>query len=305
LTKFGAEMEQKFTSMERVYEYCELPSEAATSMPVDMQLQQAWPTAGCIEYRDVTMTYRVGLPPALKGLSFTVQAGEKLGVVGRTGSGKSSIIVSLLRLTECDTGQIFIDGTNTRDMGLQKLRQSLSMIPQEPVLFGNMTLRRNLDPFDQFTDDSIKEALVKTQMDKKEAISDGLTTLVTEGGTCFSVGERQLLCLARAMLRNSKITLLDEATASVDNDTDDLIQTNIRETFKDATVLCIAHRIRTIIDSDKILVMNAGVCEEFGTPQELLRNKTSYFRESCEKSGIEVPSLQYNAEVKVAHKEWL
>jgi ABC-type multidrug transport system fused ATPase/permease subunit len=292
LTKFGAEMEQKFTSMERVYEYCELPSEAATSMPVDMQLQQAWPNAGCIEYRDVTMTYRAGLLPALKGLSFTVQAGEKLGVVGRTGSGKSSIIVSLLRLTECDTGQIFIDGTNTRDMGLQKLRQSLSMIPQEPVLFGNMTLRRNLDPFDQFTDDSIKEALVKTQMDKKEAISDGLTTLVTEGGTCFSVGERQLLCLARAMLRNSRITLLDEATASVDNDTDDLIQTNIRETFKDATVLCIAHRIRTIIDSDKILVMNAGVCKEFGTPQELLRNKNSYFRESCEKSGIEVPSLQ-------------
>lgn len=185
-----------------------------------------------------------------------------------------------------------IDGQNTREMGLAKLRQSLSMIPQEPIMFGNMTLRRNLDPFDQHSDEVIMSALVKTRMDTQDAVKDGLSTIVTEGGSCFSVGERQLLCLARAMLRGSKITLLDEATASVDNDTDDLIQRTIRETFKDSTVVCIAHRIRTICDSDKILVMSTGVCEEFGPPDELLRNKNSYFRESCIKSGITVPKLE-------------
>jgi len=292
LTKFGADCEQKCTCLERILEYCNLPGEEPSIQPIDAQLTTVWPAQGSLEYKDVTMRYRPNLDPALRGLSFSIAGGEKLGIVGRTGSGKSSLIVSLLRLTECEGGLIMIDGQNTREMGLAKLRQSLSMIPQEPIMFGNMTLRRNLDPFDQHSDEVIMSALQKTRMDTQDAVKDGLSTIVTEGGSCFSVGERQLLCLARAMLRGSKITLLDEATASVDNDTDDLIQRTIRETFKDSTVVCIAHRIRTIVDSDKILVMNTGVCEEFGPPDELLRNKNSYFRESCIKSGLAVPKLE-------------
>jgi ABC-type multidrug transport system fused ATPase/permease subunit len=296
LTKFGADLEQKFTSVERILEYCALPSEAASTLPADESLGK-WPVVGSIEYKDVTMRYRATLDPVLKGLSFSVKGGEKLGIVGRTGSGKSSIIVTLLRLTECEGGTILIDGTNTREMGLLKLRHCLSMIPQDPIMFGNTTLRKNLDPFDQFSDEAVQTALVKVRMDKQDAIKDGLSTMITEGGACFSVGERQLLCLARAMLRSSKITLLDEATASVDNETDDLIQLNIRETFKESTVICIAHRIKTILDSDKILVMSAGICEEFGTPGDLLNRKDSYFRESCQKSGIEVPELDHEKQM--------
>jgi ATP-binding cassette subfamily C (CFTR/MRP) protein 4 len=295
LTKFGAELEQKFTSVERILEYCNLPSEAATVTPNDKMLEAAWPPAGAIEYRNVTMRYTKRLEPALQQLNFTVSAGEKLGIVGRTGSGKSSIMVSLLRLTECEEGQIVIDGVDTKTMGLEKLRKSLSLIPQEPILFGNTTLRKNLDPFDEHTDEAVQSILKQTQMIDKEALTDGLLTMISEGGSNFSVGERQLLCLARAMLRHSRITLLDEATASVDNETDDLIQRTVRESFQYSTVLTIAHRLRTILDSDKILVMNAGSCQEFGTPDHLLHQEQSYFRESCIKSGIDVPQLTQSA----------
>jgi len=291
LARMTTEFEQRFVSVERVVEFLDLPRERAAIVPADAHLPAAWPARGSIEYRDVTMRYREGLEPALRGLSFLVEAGEKLGIVGRTGSGKSSIMVSLLRLTECEAGEILIDGENVGRMGLQKLRQSLSMIPQEPVLFGSTTIRRNLDPFDQYTDDVVRAALVNTRMDGKDRLQDGLDTEVAAGGDSFSVGERQLLCLARALLRHSRIILLDEATASVDGETDDLIQQTIRIAFKECTVLCIAHRISTIMDSDKVLVMGQGACIEYGPPGELLRNRNSSFRGVCIKSDIEVPPL--------------
>jgi len=291
LVKTAAELEQRFTSVERIVEYLNLPQESAGIVPTDADLPTVWPARGSIEYRDVTMRYRQGLEPALHGLSFSVKAGEKLGVVGRTGSGKSSIVVSLLRLTECEAGEILIDGENIGRMGLQKLRRSLSMIPQEPVLFGSTTIRRNLDPFDQYTDDMVRDALVKTRMDGRGRLQDGLETEVAAGGDAFSVGERQLLCLARALLRHSRIILLDEATASVDGQTDDLIQQTIQTAFVECTVLCIAHRISTIMDSDKVLVMGEGACLEHGPPYALLRDRKSSFCSICSNADIEFPPM--------------
>eukprot|EP00931_Biecheleriopsis_adriatica_P101072 TRINITY_DN76293_c0_g1_i1.p1 TRINITY_DN76293_c0_g1~~TRINITY_DN76293_c0_g1_i1.p1 ORF type:complete len:1392 (+),score=217.39 TRINITY_DN76293_c0_g1_i1:56-4177(+) len=297
ITQMLAQVEQKFTSVERIFEYCSLPSEAALVTPADASLAPGWPLKGAIEFRDVTMRYRPELEPALKGLSFVVGAGEKIGVVGRTGSGKSSVIVALLRLTEIECGKIFLDGHDLSQVGLQVLRQSLSMIPQEPVLFGNSSLRLNLDPFSQHSDAVLLDALSKVQM-KPEAtrssrgsvvLPDGLDTNVTEGGGGFSVGQRQLLCLARAVLRHSRVILLDEATASVDGETDALIQQTIQDAFAESTVLCIAHRIRTILDSDKVLVINQGVCQELGTPDELLRSPASHLRALAVESGIDVP----------------
>jgi ATP-binding cassette subfamily C (CFTR/MRP) protein 1 len=291
LTQMLAQMEQKFTSPERIFEYCDLDSEAALAVPLDDSLPKGWPLKGAIEFREVTMRYRTELEPALCGLSFAVGAGEKLGIVGRTGSGKSSIIVTLLRMTERESGLISIDGQDLQQLGLQRLRTSLSMIPQEPVLFGNTTLRLNLDPFNEHSDAVVSDALAKVQMNKDDVLVNGLETKISEDGGGFSVGQRQLLCLARAVLRKSRVILLDEATASVDGETDALIQQTIREAFADSTVLCIAHRIRTILDSDRVLVMNQGVCQELGSPKELLYNSDSQLRALAIESGIEVPDL--------------
>jgi len=289
LSKSLTDIEQKFTSVERIFEYCDLPREAAARLPSDDALQN-WPAKGAIDFEKVTMRYREGLDPALHGLSFSLEAGQKLGVVGRTGSGKSSIIVALLRLSESEAGHIRIDGQDLQLMGLQKLRLSLAYIPQEPVLFGKTSLRGNLDPFAEIADAEIEQALDQVKMGK-ENLPQGLETEIQEGGAPFSVGQRQLLCLARAVLRRSKVILMDEATASVDNETDALIQQTIRNSFADSTVLCIAHRIKTIMDSDKILVMGQGACQELGTPGELLANPDSHFRQLAIESNIEVPGL--------------
>jgi ABC-type multidrug transport system fused ATPase/permease subunit len=294
--RFSAELEQRFTSPERIFEYSKLPQEqdialvqhAAVPKPA---ITGVWPSAGAVEYKAVTMRYRPELEPALRGLTFSIAAGEKLGVVGRTGSGKSSIIVTLLRLTEFESGSILIDGVDTRGMPLAQLRRSIAMIPQEPVLFGNMTLGENLDPFGEASQEALQEAVTKVQMSGSESLVDGLQTLIAEGGASFSVGQRQLLCLARAVLRRSKLILLDEATASVDGETDLTIQRTVRETFHDSTVFCIAHRIRTILDSDKVLVMNEGKCAELGTPSELLATSDSNLRALAIQSGIDVPTL--------------
>lgn len=292
IAKAASDVEQKFTSVERILEFSDLPQEAAAILPGDAALGKAWPQKGAIQFCGVTMRYRPNLEPAVNGLSFAVSGGEKLGVVGRTGSGKSSIIVTLLRLTEVESGRVLIDGRDLASVGLKTLRQSLAMIPQEPVLFGRTTIRRNLDPFEERSDAEIWEALERVQPEIRGAFTEGLGTEVQEGGAPFSVGQRQLLCLARAVLRRSRIVILDEATASVDNETDQLIQRTIREAFAASTVVCVAHRIGTIIDSDWILVMGAGRCQEMDRPQKLLRTPGSQFRSLAEESGISVPPLE-------------
>lgn len=296
MAKSLTDIEQKFTSVERCFEYCELPQEADPILPADTALS-TWPSGGKVEFKDVTMRYRPELEPALRRLNFSVNAGEKLGVVGRTGSGKSSIIVTLLRLTECESGHIYIDGQDVQALGLVKLRQSLAMIPQDPVLFGKTSLRDNLDPLGEHTDAEVESALNLVRMNNKELLPEGLRTEVEEGGAPFSVGQRQLLCLARAALRRSRVLLLDEATASVDGDTDAFIQQTIRETFRDSTVLCIAHRLNTILDSDKVMVMGAGACKELGPPSQLLASPNSELRALAIQSGIEVPELVDDVEV--------
>jgi ATP-binding cassette subfamily C (CFTR/MRP) protein 4 len=263
-----SELENQMTSVERVVEYTEVTPEPddETKRP-----PQSWPTKGTVEFKSVSMQYGPDEPMVLKELNFKVKSAEKIGIVGRTGAGKSSLISALFRLTNTE-GEILIDGVDTKQISLQNLRSKISIIPQEPVLFSG-TLRKNLDPFDEYNDDQLWEALEEVEL--KSAISDlplGLHTVVSEGGTNFSVGQRQLLCLARAVVRSNKILVLDEATANVDPQTDELIQTTIRKKFKDCTVLTIAHRLHTVMDSDKILVMEAGRAAEFDHPHVLLQN---------------------------------
>jgi len=228
------------------------------------------------------MYYRPELPLVLRGLSFDVQPGEQVGVVGRTGAGKSSLMLKLFRLMgDACNGRVLIDGVDTRELPLWQLRKSLSIIPQDPVLFSG-TLRFNLDPFSQYDDAALWRALeavkldVVVKADKSPEAGEanaGLSMPVAEYGENWSQGQKQLICLARVLLRGSKILLLDEATSSVDFDTDALIQDTIRREFEHCTVLTIAHRLNTIIDSDRVLVMQDGKVAEFDAPHVLLTKK--------------------------------
>jgi ABC-type multidrug transport system fused ATPase/permease subunit len=202
-----------------------------------------------------------------------VDGGGKIGVCGRTGSGKSSMMVSLFRIEEIINGQILIDDIDISTVPLSILRSKLGIIPQDPVMF-SMSVRFNLDPFNKYTDNEIWNALACVNMKAKiETLSNNIYEEVAEGGDNFSAGERQLLCIARALLRKPKILILDEATASIDNETDAFIQKMIRVSFKDCTILTIAHRLHTIIDSDKILVLDSGNLVEFDKPDNLLKKK--------------------------------
>jgi len=217
------------------------------------------------------------LPLVLKGVSFTIQAGEKIGIAGRTGAGKSSMMNCLLRLTELAGGHIHIDGVDIAKLGLQSLRRSMAIIPQEPVMFVG-DVRFNMDPVGVSTDEQIWEALRRCHLELHiKELKGHLDAAVAERGQNFSMGQRQMACLGRALLRPSKILLLDEATAAVDMDTDRLIQGTIRQEFASRTVLCIAHRISTITDSDKVLVLAAGEVAEFAAPQQLLDDPSSFF----------------------------
>lgn len=242
------------------------------TVPVD------WPREGAITVSDLTMSYRKG-PLILKGVSFNVKPGQKIGIVGRTGSGKSSMMVALFRIEQYfPRSAISIDGVDIGHLPLNTLRSRLGIIPQDPVMF-SASVRFNIDPFSKYTDAEIWEALDAVTMKSfVESLPNKLDELVAEGGDNFSAGQRQLICIARVLLRNPKIIVLDEATASVDNETDVLIQRMVRERFKNSTVLTIAHRLHTIVDADCILVLDNGKVIESGSASDLLAKEEGPFK---------------------------
>lgn len=281
-----ATIEADMNSVERVLFYTEkVEPEALDLIPENDPEPGTWPDRGEIKITNGSMRYRDG-PLVLKNISLHIKGGEKIGVVGRTGSGKSSLMNLLFRITEIekDGGTVEIDGVDTANIGTEILRLNLSIIPQDPIMFSN-TVRYNIDPFGTATESEILEVLEKVQLsDVINALPNGLDEQVAEGGENFSQGQRQLLCIARSLLRKPKILVMDEATASIDNATDAAIQLMIRENFKDATVLTIAHRLNTILDSDRILVLDDGRIVEFDTPDKLRKKPDGIFRSMVEKN---------------------
>nr|AKC34058.1 ABCC4-like protein [Spodoptera litura]AKC34900.1 ABCC4-like protein [Spodoptera litura] len=280
----STELENQMTSVERIQEYSNIESEPPLQSEPDKKPPPSWPEAGRIEFKHVFLYYAPSEPAVLNDLSFVVQPKEKVGIVGRTGAGKSSLINALFRLATIE-GEIIIDGRETSQLGLHELRSQLSIIPQEPVLFSG-TMRHNLDPFDEYPDQVLWRALEEVEL--KEAVTElpaGLSSRMSEGGGNFSVGQRQLVCLARAIVRRNRLLVLDEATANVDPQTDALIQSTIRSKFAECTVLTIAHRLHTVMDSDKVLVMDAGRMVEFDHPHMLLQNADGILRGMVDQTG--------------------
>lgn len=287
----AAETENLFTSVERIVEM-------ATQTPIEKPFENLekkpptnWPLEGRIVFDQVTLKYRPDLDPALLNLSFKTDAHERIGIVGRTGSGKSSLFASLFRLVELTEGAIFIDGKDIAEMGLHDLRSRMAIVPQDPVLF-NGTIRSNLDPTGAYNDAQLWDALhrvhMKPAIQRIDVILDGggsgLDSIVQEKGSNFSSGERQLLALARAILSGVSVVVLDEASASLDNQTDKIVQKTVREELSDRTVLTIAHRLATIVDSDRVLVMDSGEMVEFDTPSKLVESG-GYFARLIDETG--------------------
>ncbi|WVW86803.1 hypothetical protein I302_108858 [Kwoniella bestiolae CBS 10118] len=284
-------------TVERVQHYTDLPSEAPRQLPSD-PLSATWPSEGKIDFKDVSMKYRPELPLVLRDVNFSVAPGEKIGIIGRTGSGKSSLMQVLFRLVELtgyrdevevdgSGGKVEIDGVDIRSLGLDTLRSGLSIIPQAPFLFSG-TIRENIDPQGSNTDAELHDALNLIQGDPRVSASlkekSKLDYMVVNQGSNFSAGERQLIALIRAMMKKSKILILDEATSSVDLETDSLIQKIIQNEFPNVTLLSIAHRIQTIMNYDKILIMDQGRVVDFDTPTRLYDNPGSIFRKLCDRS---------------------
>ncbi|KAJ1670053.1 hypothetical protein GGF38_001794, partial [Coemansia sp. RSA 25] len=277
------EVENLMVQLERVVDYARLPSEAPDVIE-DNRPTEPWPEQGVVEFKNYSTRYREGLDLVLKDVSFTVKSRKKVGIVGRTGAGKSSLTLALFRIIEAAEGQILLDGEDIAQYGLFDVRSKLSIIPQDPMLFAG-TVRENLDPFNSYSDQDIWRALEHAQLaDFVRTKDERLEFVVTQGGENFSVGQRQLICLARALLKRASILVLDEATAAIDNSTDTIIQESIRKEFKDCTVLTIAHRLNTIIDSDMILVIDGGRLAEYDTPQNLLAKEESLFAKLVEEA---------------------
>jgi len=281
-----SKLEADMSSVERILYYSsDIPEEDPDIIPEKDPDPNLWPNTGCIEFVDVSMRYRDG-PLVLKKISASIKGGEKVGIVGRTGSGKSSLMTALFRMVDTESGEIRIDGINIAEIGTDILRQKLSIIPQDPVMFSN-TVRHNIDPLHNATDEELWEILGKVELaDFVAGLPLGLDEMVMEGGDNFSQGQKQLLCIGRSMLRNARILVMDEATASIDNSTDALIQKTIRENFSEATVLTIAHRLNTIMDSDRVLVLDSGMVAEFDSPANLLTKKSGLFKDFVERNSM-------------------
>lgn len=307
IVRLWAETETKAVYLERLLEYGNLPSEAPLVID-DNRPSAEWPQTGEIKFKEYSTRYREGLDLVLKGISLDINPGEKIGIVGRTGAGKSSLTLALFRMIEAVSGNIDIDLVDTSKIGLFDLRLQLNIIPQDAHAFEG-SVRENLDPFQKFTDDELWRVLemahlkehiaqMKTEVkikdgEKKkkkknaeeEVPQEGLLAQILEGGSNLSSGQKQLLCMARALLKLTKVLVLDEATAAVDVQTDKIIQETIRSEFKDKTILTIAHRLDTIMDSDRVLVLDKGTVKEFDLPEALLKNKESEFYSLCKEGG--------------------
>ncbi|KAL4753658.1 hypothetical protein BDW72DRAFT_21058 [Aspergillus terricola var. indicus] len=319
LVRLYSEVQQSMNSVERVKEYLEVEQEAPPVI-ADSRPPSDWPSKGSVQFSNYSTRYRLDLDPVLRNVSFTVQSGEKVGIVGRTGAGKSSLALALFRGLEAETGRITIDGVDIGTIGLKDLREAITIVPQDPTLFTG-TIRSNLDPFGHFTDEQIftairrvhligsgtsgtatpvtastltateqgsaspseGNAISSTILDNKNVFHN-LESPVSESGSNLSQGQRQLLCLARALLKNPKVLMMDEATASIDYITDAKIQETLRE-LRDNTIITIAHRLQTIIDYDKVLVLDHGRVVEFDHPWALVNKEGGIFRSMCENSG--------------------
>ncbi|XP_033614348.1 multidrug resistance-associated protein 1 isoform X1 [Fukomys damarensis] len=276
LVRMSSEMETNIVAVERLKEYSETEKEAP------WQIQETappsnWPQVGRVEFRDYSLRYREDLDLVLKHINFIIEGGEKVGIVGRTGAGKSSLTLGLFRVNESAGGEIIIDGVDIAKIGLHNLRFKITIIPQDPVLFSG-SLRMNLDPFGRYSDEEVWTALELAHLKGfVSGLPDKLNHECAEGGENLSIGQRQLLCLARALLRKTKILVLDEATAAVDLETDGLIQSAIRTQFEDCTVLTIAHRLNTIMDYTRVIVLDKGEIRECGTPSDLLQQRGLFY----------------------------
>jgi ABC-type multidrug transport system fused ATPase/permease subunit len=321
LIRLYAMNEQNMNSVERVKEYLDVEQEAAAIIE-DNRPPKNWPAHGSVEFIGYSTRYRKDLDPVLKDVTFKIQPRQKVGIVGRTGAGKSSLTLAIFRALEADSGKILIDDIDISMIGLQDLRQGVTIVPQDPTLFTG-TIRSNLDPFELYTDEEVFAALRKVHLigpseleEAQAAIATGeelvtgtstliatnknifldLSSPVAQSGTNLSQGQRQLLCLARAMLKNPKVLVMDEATASIDYNTDSKIQETIREL--DTTIITIAHRLATIADYDRVLVLDHGAVVEYDHPYQLLKKTDGTFRSMCEMSG-DMQSLE-----KAAKKAW-
>lgn len=270
------EVENVMTSVERVLEYTDVKLENKSGL-----ILENWPSKGSIRYDNVSLTYKSDGNTVLKNISFEIEGQTKIGIVGRTGAGKSSIVSTLFRLYDFD-GDIFIDNQNISSLSLDYLRSKIAIIPQDPILFSG-TIRTNIDPFSNYSDADIWSVLEEVHMKSKIT---NLNQSVSESSTSFSSGEKQLICLARALIQHLNIIVLDEATANLDPETDQLLQKTVQKCFRGCTVITIAHRLHSVMSCDKVLVLDAGRIVEFDEPNTLMENSNGFLFKMVAEDGF-------------------